>query len=125
MVIGWALLAKVDTMAPDENKARCIWYPSYWPDTLLFVLPQTTTEAPKLMPFPAMTPDCCLPVCASMHLCPHVPPHSCAPQVIGLCQGRPGGCGIPATYLSSQQSKGEALAVLRELNKDVPTCKLL
>ncbi|KAJ9510093.1 hypothetical protein QJQ45_015561, partial [Haematococcus lacustris] len=46
-------------------------------------------------------------------------------QVMALCTGRPGGCGVPATYLSSQQSKGEALGVLRELNKAQPTCKLL
>lgn len=52
-------------------------------------------------------------------------PIACDMQVSALCQGRPGGCGIPATFLSSQQSKAEALGVLRELNKDTPTCKLL
>ena len=33
--------------------------------------------------------------------------------------------GVPATYLSSQQSRAEAVAVLRELGKARPTCKLL
>jgi superfamily II DNA helicase RecQ len=33
---------------------------------------------------------------------------------------------VPATYISSQQSKSELLAVLRELSKPSgPTCKLL
>ncbi|KAK9817076.1 hypothetical protein WJX72_009158 [[Myrmecia] bisecta] len=44
-------------------------------------------------------------------------------QVQALCEMACG--GIPATYLSSQQSKEEALAVYRELRKPVPTCKLL
>lgn len=44
-------------------------------------------------------------------------------QVMALC------ClpaaGVPTTYLSSQQSAGEARAVRRELAKEVPSCKLL
>lgn len=40
-----------------------------------------------------------------------------------LCTG-PGG-GVPATYLSSQQSQSEASAVYRELSKACPTVKLL
>lgn len=44
-------------------------------------------------------------------------------QVSALCSG-PGG-GVPATYLSSQQSQSEASAVYRELAKSRPTIKLL
>ncbi|MEW5309751.1 MAG: hypothetical protein WDW38_001613 [Sanguina aurantia] len=44
-------------------------------------------------------------------------------QVRALCTG-PGG-GVPATYLSSQQSQSEASAVYRELSKACPTVKLL
>ncbi|KAG1669021.1 hypothetical protein FOA52_000615 [Chlamydomonas sp. UWO 241] len=33
--------------------------------------------------------------------------------------------GIPATYMSSQQSRAEVVAVLKELSKQAPTCKLL
>ena len=38
--------------------------------------------------------------------------------------GLPGG-GVPATYLSSQQSVAERRAVLAELGKATPTAKLL
>ena len=37
----------------------------------------------------------------------------------------PGADGVPATYLSSAQSRGEYSAVLRELHKAQPSCKLL
>ncbi|XP_049386834.1 ATP-dependent DNA helicase Q-like 1 isoform X1 [Solanum stenotomum] len=33
--------------------------------------------------------------------------------------------GIPATFLNSQQTQSQTAAVLRELRKDVPSCKLL
>jgi hypothetical protein len=36
----------------------------------------------------------------------------------------PGG-GVPATYLSSQQSGGDRAAVHRELSNAAPSCKLL
>lgn len=45
-------------------------------------------------------------------------------QVRALCSA-PACGGIPATFLSSQQGRTEAVAVLRELNKARPTCKLL
>jgi hypothetical protein len=44
-------------------------------------------------------------------------------QVRALCT-LPGG-GVPATYLSSQQSGGDRAAVHRELSKAQPSCKLL
>jgi superfamily II DNA helicase RecQ len=44
-------------------------------------------------------------------------------QVRALCT-LPGG-GVPATYLSSQQTAGDKAAVYRELSKARPTCKLL
>eukprot|EP00798_Chlamydomonas_sp_ICE-L_P003426 gene3426-13470_t len=44
-------------------------------------------------------------------------------QVRALCTNPSG--GVPTTYLSSQQSRAEALAVMHELGKDRPTCKLL
>lgn len=34
------------------------------------------------------------------------------------------GCGVPATYISSQQGAAEAVAVKKELRKAVPTCKV-
>ena len=37
----------------------------------------------------------------------------------------PAGGGVPATFLSSQQSAAEATAVRRELRKAAPSCKLL
>ena len=46
-------------------------------------------------------------------------------QVTALVRGSPGTEGIPASYLSSQQSSGEYQAVLRELKKTSPTMKLL
>jgi hypothetical protein len=52
-------------------------------------------------------------------------PLSMSGQVMALCRGRVGGCGVPAAYLSSQQSKAEAVCVFRELNKSTPTLKLL
>ncbi|XP_075476202.1 ATP-dependent DNA helicase Q-like 1 [Primulina tabacum] len=33
--------------------------------------------------------------------------------------------GIPATFLNSQQSPSQAAAILQELRKDIPSCKLL
>ncbi len=49
-------------------------------------------------------------------------------QVLSLCTLQTCG-GVPASYISSQQSKEELLAVLRELSKSAtsgpPTCKLL
>ena len=47
----------------------------------------------------------------------------CCVQVKTLCSLACG--GVPATYLSSQQTKGDAAAVYRELQKDTPSCKLL
>lgn len=47
----------------------------------------------------------------------------CVPQVKALCT-LPGG-GVPATYLSSAQSRGDAQAVYKELSKMRPSCKLL
>ncbi|GFR41110.1 hypothetical protein Agub_g1705, partial [Astrephomene gubernaculifera] len=44
-------------------------------------------------------------------------------QVRALCS-LPGG-GVPTTFLSSQQTQDEVLAVLRELRKERPSCKLL
>lgn len=32
---------------------------------------------------------------------------------------------MPATFLSSQQTQGEVLSVLRELRKERPSCKLV
>ena len=46
-------------------------------------------------------------------------------QVTALVRGAPGTEGVPASYLSSQQSSGEYQAVLRELRKEQPTMKLL
>ena len=46
-------------------------------------------------------------------------------QVTALVRGAPGTEGVPASYLSSQQSSGEYQAVLRELRKAQPTMKLL
>lgn len=47
------------------------------------------------------------------------------PQVRALCCPAPGrGCGVPASYLSSQQGAAEAVAVKRELRKMAPTCKV-
>jgi len=46
-------------------------------------------------------------------------------QVTALVRGAPGTEGVPASYLSSQQSSGEYQAVLRELRKAQPTLKLL
>ena len=45
------------------------------------------------------------------------------PQVKALCT-LPSG-GVPATYLSSAQSKDDTNAVYSELRKAVPSCKLL
>eukprot|EP00198_Chlamydomonas_reinhardtii_P014080 XP_001703417.1 ATP-dependent DNA helicase [Chlamydomonas reinhardtii] len=45
-------------------------------------------------------------------------------QVRALCSLRAGG-GVPATFLSSQQTAAEAMAVMRELRKDRPSIKLL
>ncbi|KAG2499997.1 hypothetical protein HYH03_002279 [Edaphochlamys debaryana] len=44
-------------------------------------------------------------------------------QVRALCSLPRG--GVPATFLSSQQTGDEVVAVLRELRKPAPTCKLL
>ncbi|KAG2450219.1 hypothetical protein HYH02_000320 [Chlamydomonas schloesseri] len=45
-------------------------------------------------------------------------------QVRALCNLRAGG-GVPATFLSSQQTAAESIAVMRELRKDRPSIKLL
>jgi bloom syndrome protein len=48
-----------------------------------------------------------------------------SPQVQSLCN-LPTCGGIPATFISSQQSKAELVAVLRELSSaGGPTCKLI
>ena len=44
--------------------------------------------------------------------------------LLRLCHS-PGADGVPATYLSSAQSRSEYNAVLRELHKARPSCKLL
>ena len=44
-------------------------------------------------------------------------------QVQALCS-LPSG-GVPAAYLNSHQTKEQRTAVLREMAKPVPTCKLL
>jgi superfamily II DNA helicase RecQ len=48
-------------------------------------------------------------------------------QVRALCCPPPGTgrtCGVPASYLSSQQGAAEAVAVKKELRKASPTCKV-
>ncbi|GIL50662.1 hypothetical protein Vafri_6791 [Volvox africanus] len=44
-------------------------------------------------------------------------------QVRALCSQSGG--GVPATFLSSQQTQDEVISVLRELRKERPSCKLL
>ncbi len=58
----------------------------------------------------------------------HIPPRmNPNRQVRALCCPPPSSgrtCGVPASYLSSQQGAGEAIAVKKELRKAAPTCKV-
>lgn len=50
----------------------------------------------------------------------HIPNVIVPPQVTSLVN-----TGVPASFINSQSTNTEKSAVLRELNKPMPTCKLL